>query len=60
MLFGCRAIGVMTYTMLYGKPPFETKDVKTTYELIRNGQYSFPDAPEVSAAAKDLMTQLLR
>jgi len=29
------SLGVVIYTMLIGKPPFETNDVKTTYRKIR-------------------------
>ena len=30
------AVGVIIYTLLIGKPPFETRDVKTTYSKIKN------------------------
>jgi len=29
------SLGLVIYTMLIGKPPFETNDVKTTYRKIR-------------------------
>ena len=37
-------LGVIIYTLLIGKPPFETADVKTTYKKIRANTYSFPDS----------------
>ena len=37
------SLGVIIYTLIIGKPPFETNDVKTTYKKIRMNQYSFPD-----------------
>jgi polo-like kinase 1 len=37
------SLGVIIYTLIIGKPPFETNDVKTTYKRIRSNQYSFPD-----------------
>ena len=35
--------GVIIYTLLIGKPPFETPDVKTTYKKIRMNSYAFPE-----------------
>lgn len=29
------SLGVIIYTLLIGKPPFETQDVKTTYQKIK-------------------------
>jgi polo-like kinase 1 len=34
------AIGIIIYTLLVGKPPFETRDVKTTYGKIKKAEYS--------------------
>ena len=42
------SIGVVMYTCLVGKPPFETQDVKSTYKLIKSNTYSFPSACYVS------------
>lgn len=36
------AIGVIVYTMLYGKPPFQDKCVDEIYERIRKNEYSIP------------------
>lgn len=36
------SLGVIVYTMLTGKPPFEDDSVESTYFNIRNNQYSFP------------------
>ena len=38
------SFGVILYTLLIGKPPFETSDVKSTYRRIRMNAYSFPDS----------------
>ena len=35
------SIGVVLYTCLVGKPPFETSDIKSTYKLIRANRCAF-------------------
>jgi polo-like kinase 1 len=54
------ALGVIMFTLLVGRPPFETNDVKKTYNLIKMNAYSFPDAVSVSPEAKSLITQILK
>lgn len=54
------SLGVIMYTMLIGKPPFETPDVQTTYRRIRYNQYSFPDAVRTSDSSKSLISNILR
>mmetsp|Transcript_29603 Transcript_29603/g.64366 ORF Transcript_29603/g.64366 Transcript_29603/m.64366 type:complete len:891 (+) Transcript_29603:69-2741(+) len=54
------SLGVVLFTMLVGKPPFETTDVKTTYRRIRHNQYTFPDAVNVSEPARALIASILR
>lgn len=34
--------GVICYALLFGRPPFETNEVKMTYKKIKNCDYSFP------------------
>lgn len=53
------SLGVITYTLLIGKPPFETTDVKSTYKRIKSNCYSFPDNLIISAKAKSLIQQIL-
>jgi polo-like kinase 1 len=36
------AIGVIIYTLIFGKPPFDTNDLKTTYKRIKACIYDFP------------------
>jgi serine/threonine protein kinase len=52
--------GVILYTLLVGKPPFESKDVKSTYKRILANSYSFPDHTPISSSAKKLITELLK
>ena len=53
------AIGIIIYTLLVGKPPFETRDVKTTYGKIKKAEYSYPDNCKISPCAKNLISKLL-
>eukprot|EP00344_Euplotes_crassus_P000836 CAMPEP_0197000960 /NCGR_PEP_ID=MMETSP1380-20130617/5764_1 /TAXON_ID=5936 /ORGANISM="Euplotes crassus, Strain CT5" /LENGTH=349 /DNA_ID=CAMNT_0042418435 /DNA_START=530 /DNA_END=1579 /DNA_ORIENTATION=+ len=53
------SLGVVVYTLLIGKPPFETSNVKKTYSRIKNNTYSFPDHVQISKAAKDLIKRIL-
>ena len=54
------SIGVILFTMLVGKPPFETRDVKATYKRIRRGSYTFPDTVQLSRDARLLIESLLQ
>lgn len=42
------SFGVIIYTLIIGKPPFETNDVKTTYRRIKSNTYTFPDHITIS------------
>ena len=53
------AIGVIIYTLLIGKPPFETREVKTTYTKIKKADFSFPIISKISVAAKNIIKKIL-
>ena len=53
------AVGVIIYTLLVGKPPFETRDVKTTYNKIKRADFSFPVTSKISLTAKNLIKKIL-
>ena len=53
------AIGIIIFTLLCGKPPFETRDVKTTYGKIKAADYSFPENCKISKVAKNLIKKIL-
>jgi polo-like kinase 1 len=54
------SIGVILYTMLFGRPPFESAEVKNTYRKIKCCQYSFPELTSISDDAKDFIRRCLR
>lgn len=54
------SLGVVLYTMLIGRPPFETSDLKATYRRIRANDYSFPENVRISDPARDLIRCILR
>jgi polo-like kinase 1 len=54
------SMGVITYALLVGKPPFETSEVKDTYTRIKTCHYSFPDSANVSEIAKTFISKMLQ
>ena len=53
------SLGVIIYTLIIGKPPFETNDVKTTYRKIRMNNFNFPESVSISEDAKDIIRKIL-
>ena len=53
------SIGVILYTMLCGRPPFESVEVKQTYQKIKLGLFSFPEGIEVHPLAKSFIKSCL-
>jgi len=54
------SMGVILFTVLVGKPPYEAKDVKATYQRIIANEYSFPSHVNGSDEAKDLIVSMLQ
>jgi serine/threonine protein kinase len=54
------ALGVIVYTMLVGRPPFETRDLQETYIKIKNASFVFPKHVRVSELAKKFISDLLK
>jgi polo-like kinase 1 len=54
------SMGVICYTCLVGKPPYEAKDVKATYQRILANEYSFPRDIAISNNAKDMIRSMLQ
>nr|GEW18007.1 serine/threonine-protein kinase Aurora-2 [Tanacetum cinerariifolium] len=53
------SLGILCYEFLYGVPPFEAVEHSDTYRRILQVDLKFPPKPIVSAAAKDLISQML-
>ncbi|KAF4072491.1 hypothetical protein AMELA_G00263610 [Ameiurus melas] len=51
------ALGCVMYTLLQGKPPFETNNLKETYRCIKEARYSLPSS--LSIAARQLIASML-
>ncbi|XP_073479154.1 serine/threonine-protein kinase PLK2 [Aquarana catesbeiana] len=51
------ALGCVMYTMLLGRPPFETTNLKETYRCIREAKYSLPSS--LMSSAKHLIASML-
>jgi polo-like kinase 1 len=54
------SMGVIMFTCLCGKPPYEAKDVKATYQRIMANAYSFPKNVAISDDAKSLIISMLQ
>ena len=52
-------ISCYRYTLLVGKPPFETSSLQDTYLLIKKNEYHIPST-RVSSHAKALIQRLLK
>ena len=53
------SIGVILYTLLIGKPPFHSEKSQAITSRVKAGQYSFPESPGISEAAKELISRIL-
>lgn len=51
------SLGCVLYTLLVGKPPFETATLKETYARIKKNEYRVP--PHISPTAKALIKRML-
>lgn len=54
------SFGVIVYTLIYGRPPFESKDVKDTYKKIKECTFTFPDNVNSSSQLKYLVSSILQ
>jgi len=54
------ALGVMTFTMVYGVPPFQTNSIKHTLSKIRKSEFEFPATALLSEHGKQFITGTLQ
>ena len=48
-----------SYTLLIGRPPFETDNIKTTYKKIKAVDYRIPSSSLLSEEAKNIIRATL-
>ncbi|EAR83724.2 Serine/Threonine kinase domain protein (macronuclear) [Tetrahymena thermophila SB210] len=53
------SLGILTYEMMFGLPPFYNKQQATMFKLIKEAELKFPEKPVVSAEAKDFISKCL-
>jgi len=53
------SLGCIMFTLLCGKPPFETSQLKKTYMKIHRTDYTFPPDLDISQQAKNLVKRML-
>lgn len=54
------SIGCIMYTLLVGKPPFETASLKETYSRIKRCDYNLPVRSKISKSAVSLIKHMLQ
>ena len=50
---------LIRYTLVIGKPPYETSDVKTTYKRIKTNCYEFPESIPISDKCRNIIMKIL-
>lgn len=52
--------GCLVYSLIYGRPPFESSDICSTYKRIIRCDYTFPTSIKVTKDFRDFISGLLR
>ena len=53
------SFGIVAYTLLVGRPPFQAEDARATYKRIKANSFSFPEGISVSNEARSLICGIL-
>lgn len=52
------SVGIILYAIIVGKPPFQSRDIDSIYQRIKENNYGFPEG-SASKESKELITCLL-
>ncbi|EGR30805.1 protein kinase domain protein [Ichthyophthirius multifiliis] len=53
------SLGILTYEMMFGLPPFYNKQQSVMFKLIKEGELRFPEKPAITNEAKDFIIKCL-
>ena len=53
------ALGVIVYTLLVGRAPFETKELDSTYRRIKRAEFTYPIHVSISDLSKNFINSIL-
>lgn len=53
------SLGVVIYTLIIGRPPFETPEVKSTYKKIKMCAYTFPEHIPYTENVRNIISKIL-
>ena len=53
------SLGITLYTMLTGTIPFQARETDQLHALILEGVFDFPETPQLTPEAKDLLRRIL-
>ena len=54
------SLGVMTFTMIYGVPPFQTNSIKQTLSKIKRSEFEFPATALLSEQGRNFISGTLQ
>ena len=52
------SLGILTYELLMGFPPFYSKNDRQLLKIIKAGEFVFPEKYQISPACKDFISRV--